>query len=331
MEGLQPVNCHAISPRIIDTRRRILDCAGLRGYVRVVSVPATPRRIRAGRPRRRAAQPEPRAAHPLLRAFRPRAGPSRPDRDPSLQAFLPHETPSPQAIRLLGDPLLRVALRGGRRWAGALRMAALLVVMAGATACTGLDQASAAGVADEALVSEAADRVAAADALTWTTTYRLAGGATARVARSQAPPRLAYTWPSGRLISTPEAVTRCAGAGDEAVCTVTSPGGDETIPASTGLVTPAAILDMLEVAAVDPGVAVVPRETTIAGRYASCLKFGDSTGFEVCVTVEGTVAAFTGTVDGTPVEMLLTDYRTGVEESDFTAPPEARLDDRRPA
>ncbi|BEL09847.1 hypothetical protein Q0Z83_080380 [Actinoplanes sichuanensis] len=202
--------------------------------------------------------------------------------------------------------------------------------MATTTACTGLDQASAAGIADEALVSEAADRVAAADALTWTTTYRLAGGATARVVRSQAPSRIAYSWPSGSLISTPDAVTRCDGADEKAVCTATSPGADDTIPASTGLITPGEILDMLEVAAIDPGVEVVPRETTIAGRYASCLKFDGSTGYEVCVTVEGTVAAFTGTVDGTPVEMLLTDYRADTEESDFTLPPNAHLNDRRP-
>jgi hypothetical protein len=49
------------------------------------------------------------------------------------------------------------------------------------------------------------------------------------------------------------------------------------------------------------------------------------------VTVEGTVAAFTGKVDGAPVEMLLTGYRTGIDEADFTVPPDARLDDRRPA
>ncbi|MEU8656703.1 hypothetical protein [Actinoplanes philippinensis] len=213
---------------------------------------------------------------------------------------------------------------------GAARLAALLVLaLGGVTACTGLDQASAAGIADEALVSEAADRVAAADALTWTATYRLAGGATARVVRSQSPSRIAYSWPSGSLISTPDAVTRCDGSGGKAVCTATAPDADETIPASTGLITPSAILDMLEVAAIDPGVEVVPRETTIAGRYASCLKFG--AGFEVCVTGEGTVAAFTGTVEGTPVEMLLTGYSSGTDEADFTVPPDAHLDDRRPA
>jgi hypothetical protein len=105
---------------------------------------------------------------------------------------------------------------------------------------------------------EAADRVAAADASTWTTTYRLADGATARVVRSQTPSRVAYAWPSGSLISTPDAVTRCAGSGDQTVCTATSPDGDDAVPASTGLVTPAAILDMLQVAAIDPGVEVLP-------------------------------------------------------------------------
>ncbi|GIE79269.1 hypothetical protein Aph02nite_52190 [Actinoplanes philippinensis] len=219
---------------------------------------------------------------------------------------------------------------GSRHPTGAARLAAVLVLaLGGVTACTGLDQAGAAGIADEALVSEAADRVAAADALTWTTTYRLAGGATARVVRAQSPSRVAYSWPSGSLISTPDAVTRCDGSGGKAVCTATSPDADQTIPASTGLITPSAILDMLEVAAIDPGVEVVPRETTIAGRYASCLKFG--AGFEVCVTGEGTVAAFTGTVQGTPVEMLLTDYSSGTDEADFTVPPDAHLDDRRPA
>jgi hypothetical protein len=287
---------------MIDTLRRILDCAGLRGYVRVVSVPATPRRERVGNPLLH-------AARRLLRTAR------LPSRALLLAALRP------------GGSSLRPAARL-RRWGGSAGTAALLVaVMAG---CTGLDQANAAGIADEALVSEAADRVAAADALTWTATYRLAGGSTARVVRSQTPSRVAYAWPSGSLISTPDAVTRCAGAGDKAVCTTTSAGGDDVIPASTGLVTPAAILGMLELAAVDPGVEVVPRETTIAGRYASCLKFGGGTGFEVCVTVEGTVAAFTGTVDGAAVEMLLTDYRTGVDESDFAVPPAARVGDRRP-
>ncbi|PWK40821.1 hypothetical protein BC793_11850 [Actinoplanes xinjiangensis] len=311
MADLRPVNCRAISPRIIDAHRRILDCAGLRGYVRVVSVPATPHPVRAGRPPLRTARPAPRTARPA-----PRAGRS-----------------GSHAARLRGSPRRGAAPHADRRqrWPGALRTAALVVaLLTGTTACTGLDRASAAGLADEALVSEAADRIAAAGGLTWTTTYRLAGGATARVARSQTPARVAYTWPSGSLISTSEALIRCAGAGDEAVCTATSPGGDESIPASTGLVTPAAILGMLEVAAVDPGTEVVPRETTIAGRYASCLRFDGGTGFEVCVTVEGTVAAFTGTVDGAQVEMLLTDYRVGSDETDFTVPPDARLDDRRP-
>jgi hypothetical protein len=202
----------------------------------------------------------------------------------------------------------------------------LVVAVAGTAACTDLDQANAAGVADEGLISQTADRVAAADGLSWTATYRLAGGEAARVARAQKPSRIAYTFPSGLVIITPDTVTRCARATEKMDCTDGDrQDGEEGPPASTGLVAPAAILDMLEAAAIDPDLAVTPRETTIAGRHASCLKLtgvdqSAASNFEVCVTVEGTVAAFAGMVAGSPVEMTLTDYRAGIDETDFTVP-----------
>jgi hypothetical protein len=208
-------------------------------------------------------------------------------------------------------------------------MALLLVAaVAGTTACSGLDQASAAGVADEDLISETADRVAAADGQSWTATYRTSGGEVARVTRAQNPSRIAYTFPSGIVIITPGTVTRCTRAAGKVDCADGDRrDGEEGPPASTGLVAPAAILDMLESAAIDPDLAITPRETTIAGRHASCLKLAGvdqsaAPDFEVCVTVEGTVAAFTGTVAGTPVEMTLTDYRTDIDESDFALPPD---------
>jgi hypothetical protein len=207
----------------------------------------------------------------------------------------------------------------------------LAVTVASTAACTDLDRASAAGVADDDLVSETADRVATADGRAWTATYRLAGGAVARVTRSQRPSRIAYTFPAGLVIITPEAVTRCAQAAGKTTCTDGHRrDGEEGPAASTGLIAPAAILDMLEFAAIDPDLAVTPRETTIAGRHASCLKLGGvdqsaAPDFEVCVTVEGTVAAFTGTVAGSPVEMTLTDYRTDINEADFLPPPDADL------
>ncbi|MEU4624148.1 hypothetical protein AB0G04_29750 [Actinoplanes sp. NPDC023801] len=207
-----------------------------------------------------------------------------------------------------------------------------VAAVAGTAGCTDLDQASAAGAGDGDLVSETADRVAAADGQSWTATYRLAGGEAARVARSQKPSRIAFTFPSGVMIITPEAATRCTRTAGRTTCTdADRRDGEEGPPATTGLIAPAAILDMLESAAIDPDMAVTPRETTIAGRHASCLKLGGvdqsaAPDFEVCVTVEGTVAAFAGTVAGAPVEMTLTDYRAEVDESDFTVPPNAHLD-----
>ncbi|MFC6561764.1 hypothetical protein [Actinoplanes utahensis] len=214
---------------------------------------------------------------------------------------------------------------------GPLRPALLALVLLGPAGCAGGGQASAAGPAREDLISEAADRVATARATTWTAGYRLAGGGTARVAWSGEPARGSYVFPSGRTIRTATALTRCATTSGETVCTATDPAGDDTdgVPAGTGLVTPGTVLDLLETAAIDPTVTAEPRETTIAGRHASCLAVAGSADFDVCVTVDGMVAAFTGTVGGIPVEMVLTDYRAGADEADFTVPPGARLVDRR--
>jgi hypothetical protein len=254
----------------------------------------------------------PRRMSPAGRAHAVRRSPG-----PARVPGAPGRPPGPRRRRVLG-----------------LLPAVLLLVVTGA--CGGLDRASAAGVSSDDLVSEMADRVAAAQTLSWTAVYRLAGGVTGRIAHDQAPARVAYAYPGGHLIRTPEALTRCDRAGGEIVCTATDPLADDGLPATTGLVTPAAVLSMLEAAAIDPDLAVTSRETTIAGRHASCLELGGAEraatpDFEVCVTVEGTIAAFTGTVTGTTVEMVMTDYRAGAAEPDFVVPPGARLVDRRPA
>jgi hypothetical protein len=246
---------------------------------------------------------------------------------------------TPRRIRFhpSADPAgRRLRARGLRRWTGPPVALLLVAAVAGTAACTDLDQASAAGVADEDLISETADRVAAADGQSWTATYRLSGGEVARVTRAQQPSRIAYTFPSGIVIVGPDTVTRCTRATEKVNCTDGDRrDGEEGPPASTGLVAPAAILDMLESAAIDPDLAVTPRETTIAGRHASCLELAGvdqsaAPDFEVCVTVEGTVAAFTGTVAGAPVEMTLTEYSTDINDADFTLPPSPHRGDLRP-
>ncbi|WP_204296128.1 hypothetical protein [Actinoplanes campanulatus] len=222
-------------------------------------------------------------------------------------------------------------IRAGFVLAGSL----LVIGLLGTSGCTGIEPAGAAGAAGNDLVSEVADRLAGAGGQSWTATYRLAGGETARITRSQRPARIAYAFPSGNLIRTPDALTKCATAGAETVCTATDPhGAPDELPATAGLVTPDTVLALLNAAAIDPDLAVQTRETTIAERTASCLRLGGvdhvpAPDFDVCVTVEGAIAGFTGTVAGTPVEMVLTDYQARAGDHDFTMPPGARFVDRR--
>ena len=239
----------------------------------------------------------------------------------------------PVALR---DPAPGRRRHAGRR--GGLVRGCLALVLFGTGACTGLDQASAAGVDQQDLVVEVAGQMAGETKLAYTATYRLTGGETGRVARTVTPARVSYTYPGGRLIRTPSSVTRCATSGAKPVCTATGPGSDpaaSALPAGSGLVTPDDVRTMLDAAAIDPDVTVTQRDTTLAGRHASCLRVSgaaqaESPEFEACVTVEGVLAAFTGTVRGKRTEVVLTDYATAPAEPDFTLPPGAELTTRQP-
>ncbi len=199
------------------------------------------------------------------------------------------------------------------------------VLLAGA-ACTGVDQASASGVGTADAVAQLAGQLADSAALTYTATYRVAGGGTATVTRAQDPPRVAYRWPDGRLIVTPDGPIRCTGT---RTCTITAPGGPVAAPpASSGVITSGAAQAMLRAAETQPALDISQRDTTLAARHVACLRVRWS--FEVCVTGDGILAAFTGTVAGTELEMTLTDLTSAAGDGDFRIPPGADVTDRRP-
>ncbi|MEU4693365.1 hypothetical protein [Actinoplanes sp. NPDC023714] len=205
------------------------------------------------------------------------------------------------------------------------RALAAILLIGVSSGCGGLDQANAAGVTPGDLVSEVATRLATPGPA-YTATYRVAGGDTAHVTRSLTPDRTAYDYPGGRLIRTPAAVTSCT----PDVCTATDPGDAVTLPETSGLVTDARVVALLEAAALDSYPEVTQRDTTLAGRNATCLAItgverAEMSSFDVCVTVEGTLAGFRG--DG--IDVVLTEYAPTAEERDFTVPPGARLVDRR--
>ena len=102
----------------------------------------------------------------------------------------------------------------------ALGLAAVALLLGG---CGDFDDpASAQGLARNDLVSELASQLTASETLTYMAGYRLAGGATAKVAQDQNPSREAYDYPGGRVLVSADAVTLCQD-GRKPTCTLTAP------------------------------------------------------------------------------------------------------------
>ncbi len=180
-----------------------------------------------------------------------------------------------------------------------------------ATACTDLDQASAAGVGPADAVAQVAGQIADSSGLTYTATYRLGDGGTATIIQDSS--RTAYRWPGGLLIVTPTATTRCA-----STCVESAPGAAE-LPPATGMITPDAVEAKLRAAAADPSLEITERDTTIAERHAACVKL--TGGFEVCVTGDGALAAFTGVLAGVKLDMTLTEFTATADAAGFHPSP----------
>ncbi|XVU26396.1 hypothetical protein ACQPZJ_04905 [Actinoplanes sp. CA-054009] len=202
--------------------------------------------------------------------------------------------------------------------AAALAAGALLL---GTTACTGLDEASAAGPTRDDLISETAAQLATGDTLTYTATYHLPGGDTATISRAQKPERSSYVYPGGRLIVTPTATIRCKGAS----CTSSAPDPTAAANLTGALVTPEAAESMLTTAALDPEVVSAQRDTTIAGRHATCLSLKEVSGtpasaFDMCITNEGALASFTATIAGKKADITLTSLVDETEADAFLPP-----------
>ena len=93
----------------------------------------------------------------------------------------------------------------------ALSVTAAAALLLGTAGCTNLDEASAAGITHDDLLSEMAIQLAHVTGLTYTATYQLTGGDTATVTQAQKPTRTAYVYPSGRLIQSASGTVRCTG------------------------------------------------------------------------------------------------------------------------
>jgi hypothetical protein len=213
-------------------------------------------------------------------------------------------------------------------------LAAGAAMLPGAAGCGGLDQASAAGITHDDLVSELAVQLAHVTGLTYTAKYQITGGGTATVTQAQKPTRTAYVYPGGRLLQTVTGTVRCTGD-TKLTCTETDPAPATTTPLTgTKLVTPEAALAMLNTAALDREVSVTQHDTTIAGRHATCLDLAKVDGtpastFGLCVTNEGALGSFTVTIAGERIEQALTSYAETAAPEDLELPASATLSDKR--
>ncbi|MEU4245253.1 hypothetical protein [Actinoplanes sp. NPDC026619] len=212
---------------------------------------------------------------------------------------------------------------------------ATAVALLGSAGCAGLEQASAAGISRDDMVSEMATQLARVTGLTYTATYQLAGGDTATVTQAQKPTRTAYVYPGGRLVEETTGTIRCEGSPAALKCTETDPSPATALPLTgSTLVTPEAALALLNTAALDQEVEATPHDTTIAGRHATCLDLKQVDGtptaeFGICVTNEGALGSFTATIAGTRYEQALTAYGEKAEPENLILPAAAQVTDKR--
>jgi hypothetical protein len=213
----------------------------------------------------------------------------------------------------------------------AIGLVAVALPLAG---CTDLgDPAAAHGVTRNDLLADIGAQVTGASARTWTATYQLPGGRTGTITHAPGPDRTAYRYPGGSVLLTADATTRCVGN----ACTMSAPGEATTAlraAQSAGLVAPPTVLALLTAAALQPDPDVVQRDTTIAGRHATCLRLTapDSAAdgeVSTCVTNEGVIGSFTGTLDGKRIDVAMTDYTERAASGAFDPPPRATMTDRR--
>jgi microcystin-dependent protein len=215
------------------------------------------------------------------------------------------------------------------------------VLLGTATGCADVDDPGQ-GITRKDLVTDLAIQLGRSTSLTYSATYQLTGGATATVVQAQQPARSALLYAGGRVTVTAEATTECRTTTKGLACTMTAPPAPTSPPSATlfaaagrhGVVSPTAVLNLLNAAALDADVPVAQRDTTIAGRHATCVEVGDAAAapashFRTCITNEGVLGSFTGLLEGEDVDVAMTAFENSADGSVFDPPPTATVTDRR--
>ncbi|GIH09938.1 hypothetical protein Rhe02_80050 [Rhizocola hellebori] len=220
-------------------------------------------------------------------------------------------------------------------------VAALCLAAFGVGGCEAINEATAPIERGE-LLDDMSTQLDRGKSVLYHADYQLAGGYKASVGQQIAPARTVYRYPGGMILVHGSDQTSCNTTSRPAKCDVNSitlagAGVPSTYAEATkhGLITAPVVVDLLKVAALEPGASVEPHDTTIAGQQASCLEVSGLTdaispAFSACVTAEGVLASFKGLVGGVNVDQALIEVTKRVAEDAFSLPVGADVADLRP-
>lgn len=201
-----------------------------------------------------------------------------------------------------------------------------LVLLAGAAGCgVAADAGQSSG--NQELIADLASRLTGAAAETYTATYTIGGGVSGTIA--QAPTRVAYTYPTGITVITPQGATQCDRGIAQITCTH-SPAAAVMARAieQGGLIRPETVITMLTGAAMDADAIISENDTSFAGVPATCITItypSGPAGFDACVTSTGLLGSFNGTADGAHIDMTLNRVDLTVADDAFTLPAGAKI------
>jgi hypothetical protein len=210
-----------------------------------------------------------------------------------------------------------------------LRVAALLCSFAVVAGCTtAADAGSSFG--DSGLINDIASRLGTASAKSYTATYSLADDSQASVAHTHDPDATAFRYRDAMVVLTPDGATSCKTAIKPPPCTTTTgstgeaalPAIDRTIEAG-GMIRPETVISKLTQMSLNADAILSETDRTVAATDETCVSISGvapADQFTACVTTDGLLGAFTGSVNGTAIDIQLVQFTLSADETAFALP-----------
>jgi predicted small secreted protein len=205
--------------------------------------------------------------------------------------------------------------------------AGLAVVLAGCGTAAGAGRS----LGSSQLVKDLASRLSQADSIGYTANFSVADHEAVSIAHAPDPARTAYRFPGGVVLVLPEATMSCAVVGSAAKCSRTDPLRPPTAASPTvdhavegaGMIRPEIVSAILNQTAMNGDAIIAETDRTLATTHATCVSVTgvpQDDQFQVCVTADGLLGQFTGTISGKYVDMELDRYQLTTDAAAFNPP-----------